>query len=188
MIKIQKIISLHIVFAVLALFIFSVQASESSKPENMASDSAITASIKSKYALDKDVSAIDIKVSTVNGKVHLKGKIADKETGKKAVEIARHTKGVKEVKYELEDTRMSPSESSTAGHLVSDVAITAAIKSKYALDQKISALNIHITTINGRVYLKGKIADVEAGKHAIDIAQNTDGVKEVTYQFDLQDY
>lgn len=186
--KINKIVSLNILVALFTLCILVANANESSKPENVASDAAITAAIKGKYALDKEVSAIDIKVTTVNGKVYLKGKISDPVTGERAVSIARNTQGVKEIKYELEDTRFSPNEKSTAGNLISDSAITTSIKSKYAVDQKVSALNIHVKTVNGKVHLKGKIADLEAGEKAVSIAQNTDGVKEVTYQFEMQDH
>ena len=62
----------------------------------------ITARIKTEYAKDKDVSALNIKVDTDDkGVVTLSGTAKSKAEADKAVRIARDTKGVSSVKNEI---------------------------------------------------------------------------------------
>ncbi|GEM_PF-236801 len=62
-----------------------------------AGDAAITARIKAQLARDKDLSALDINVSTLDRKVTLSGKAYSPQEVAKAVDIALNTEGVKEV-------------------------------------------------------------------------------------------
>jgi hyperosmotically inducible protein len=65
-------------------------------------DAVITTKIKAKYAKDKDVSALKIKVDTDDkGVVTLSGNARSKAEADKAVKIARNTKGVTSVKNEI---------------------------------------------------------------------------------------
>lgn len=60
-------------------------------------DASITASINAKYVNDPQVSAIDINVDTRSGVVTLYGNIGNATAARRAVEIARSTKGVRKV-------------------------------------------------------------------------------------------
>ena len=62
-----------------------------------AGDAAITARIKAQLARDKDLSALDINVSTLDRKVTLSGKAYSPQEVARAVDIALNTEGVKEV-------------------------------------------------------------------------------------------
>jgi len=73
----------------------------------------------------------------------------------------------------------STEESSAVKNVVSDSAITAAIKSKFIADSDIKSLSIHVETVNGKVTLSGQVPSIAMKKKAIDIAENTDGVIEV---------
>jgi osmotically-inducible protein OsmY len=65
-------------------------------------DAAITAKIKTEFAKDKAVSAMNINVDTDNkGAVTLKGTAKSKAESDKAVSIAKSVKGVTSVKNEL---------------------------------------------------------------------------------------
>ncbi len=65
-------------------------------------DSVITTKIKAKYAKDKGVSALNIKVDTDDkGVVTLSGDAKSKAEADKAVKIARATKGVTSVNNEI---------------------------------------------------------------------------------------
>ena len=70
-----------------------------------------------------------------------------------------------------------------AGSAVSDATadtrITAAIKAKYLKDPDLSAINIGVTTSNGKVTLSGTTTSVDNIKKAIQEAMDTDGVHEV---------
>src|SRR5690349_3498330 len=59
-------------------------------------DSLITTKVKSAFVADKDVSAMDISVSTNNGVVSLSGK-GSAEEARKAAQIASNVSGVKSV-------------------------------------------------------------------------------------------
>lgn len=65
-------------------------------------DTVITTKIIAKYAKDKDVSALKIKVDTDDkGVVTLRGNARSNSEADKAVTIARNTKGVTSVKNEI---------------------------------------------------------------------------------------
>jgi osmotically-inducible protein OsmY len=62
-----------------------------------AADTAITAGIKAKLALDPDLSAAAITVNTTDGRVTLAGTVSSPEAIGKAVLLALETRGVREV-------------------------------------------------------------------------------------------
>ncbi len=63
--------------------------------------------------------------------------------------------------------------------IISDSAITAAIKGKYFADPNIKILNIHVKTVNGHVTLTGIVPSRAMRDLAISLAQNTNGVSYV---------
>ena len=65
------------------------------------SDQAITTSVKTKLLADSEVSGLNINVDTFRGKVVLKGVVSGSYEAEKAVQIALHTDGVKEVTSKL---------------------------------------------------------------------------------------
>jgi len=65
------------------------------------SDSALSARIKSSFAMDSLVHARDIKVDSMRGVVTLNGTVNNAAERDKAIAIARDTKGVLEVKSNL---------------------------------------------------------------------------------------
>jgi osmotically-inducible protein OsmY len=67
-----------------------------------AEDGWITSKIKSEFALDKAVSATNIRVNTDNGVVHLSGTAKSQDEANRAVQIARGIKGVKSVRNEMQ--------------------------------------------------------------------------------------
>ena len=71
------------------------------EPEVIASDSAITTKIKSKYAVDSGVSVFGIGVRTYEGKVTLSGTVSSDAARDVAVTLARDTGGVKSVANQI---------------------------------------------------------------------------------------
>ena len=71
------------------------------KPEVIASDSAITTKIKSKYAVDSVVSVFGIGVRTYEGEVTLSGTVSSDVARDVAVTLARDTGGVKSVANQI---------------------------------------------------------------------------------------
>lgn len=80
-------------------------AKSDSATSNVASDLAITTYIKLGLLKDKDLSILDIHVTTVNGTVTLEGIVADVDQSEKAILIAKSAKGVKEVNSKLHITK-----------------------------------------------------------------------------------
>jgi len=68
-------------------------------------DAAITTKVKAKFATDRDVSAMNIKVDTDNGVVKLSGNAKSQDEANKAAEIAKSTEGVMSV---TNDIRVNP--------------------------------------------------------------------------------
>ena len=65
-------------------------------------DSVITTKIKTDFATDKQVSAMNIKVDTEKGVVTLSGNAKSKDEAEKAASIAKNTKGVVSVKNNIQ--------------------------------------------------------------------------------------
>jgi hyperosmotically inducible protein len=66
-----------------------------------ASDAKITAKIKTKLALDKELSAFGISVSTTDGRVTLSGNVSSPKQISKAMMLALETDGAREVSSTL---------------------------------------------------------------------------------------
>jgi hypothetical protein len=66
-----------------------------------AADGKITATIKAKFALDKDLSALGIGVSTTDGRVTLSGNVSSSKLIGRATMLALETDGVREVSSTL---------------------------------------------------------------------------------------
>ncbi len=60
-----------------------------------------------------------------------------------------------------------------------DAAITAKIKTQLARDKDLYALDINVSTLDRKVTLSGKANSPQEVAKAVDIALNTEGVKEV---------
>jgi osmotically-inducible protein OsmY len=60
-----------------------------------------------------------------------------------------------------------------------DARITAAIKARYIADSRLSALRISVNCTEGRVTLAGTVASMEDIGHAMLLAMETEGVREV---------
>jgi hypothetical protein len=69
-------------------------AQAASEAGEILSDTALTGKIKSKMALDDNVSAGRIGVTTKDGRVTLSGTVRNEDEHRRAVRLARETKGV----------------------------------------------------------------------------------------------
>ncbi len=74
-----------------------------------------------------------------------------------------------------------PSQSQQA----SDSAITARVRSRYAADSLVSNFDIDVRTSGAKVTLSGTVASYAAREEAEKIAINTDGVKAVDNQLNV---
>src|SRR5437868_1968080 len=68
-----------------------------------------------------------------------------------------------------------------------DAGITSAVKSKLAADDTVKAYQVDVDTSNHVVTLKGNVNTSLAKERAVEIARNTDGVRDVIDQLRVAD-
>ena len=73
-----------------------------------------------------------------------------------------------------------------AGQAIDDASITAAVKSKYLIDDTLKGLQISVDTVQGVVSLTGTVQNDAAKELATQIAQGTEGVVRVDNQLTIQ--
>lgn len=168
------------------------------------SDPGITTAVKTKLAADDVVKAYRIDVDTKDRVVTLTGAVDTPLARERAVQIARATDGVSNV---VDNLTVSPGVTPTTGiddpvqkkaseaaaeaqkkagdamertgEVMSDAAITTAVKTKFLADTNVSGLKINVDTKDGVVTLIGTVPTASEKTRAIDIARETKGVKSV---------
>lgn len=72
-----------------------------------------------------------------------------------------------------------------AGDKVADASITTMVNAELAKDAQLSALQIDVDTVDGRVALKGEAPTATAKERATTLAQGVKGVKSVENQLQV---
>jgi hyperosmotically inducible periplasmic protein len=144
------------------------------------SDAGITTKIKTRLAADSTVNASQVHVETKDKIVTLSGAVDSEAAKAQAVALARATEGVADV---VDNLTMAPSQEAeanpSAGQVVDDASITAAIKTRFMADSVVGALKIDVDTQNGVVSLNGPVKNQNEKDTALRIARETSGVKDV---------
>jgi osmotically-inducible protein OsmY len=68
----------------------------------------------------------------------------------------------------------------STGEGIDDTAITARVKSALSGDSMYKYPDVHVTTFKGTVQLSGFVSNRDERSHAVDLAKNCAGVKDVT--------
>jgi osmotically-inducible protein OsmY len=128
----------------------------------------ITTKIQAQYYVHPGLKPWNIDVTTsrdgvtrVEDRLHRKGEVATTTTGS------------------VERT------AERAGGAAGDAWITSKIQSRYFADNDVKGRNIDVDTSNGVVTLKGTVNSHSEHSHAVAIARNTDGVREVRDQLQM---
>lgn len=119
----------------------------------------------------------NIVITTYNGEILLTGQAPQTWQKEKAESIARTI--APDAKIYNFITIGSPTSSLTK---LSDSWITTKVKSKIIASDDVDATQIKVVTENGSVYLMGTLPK-QAAEAAVDIARETDGVKQVIKMF-----
>jgi len=135
-------------------------------------DSAITAIVKSKLAVDNETSSANINVDTEGGIVTLTGVVATQANKEQAERIARNTEGVTRVINNI----TVETDAAGAGMSASDLAILSKIKTRYVAEDVIGA---DVEVRDGVVTLTGNVENAQIRVRAENIARATSGVKSV---------
>ena len=128
--------------------------------------------------------------SSADGKARVQGTSAQIQTAARSAGEAIHEK-LKVLDLRPEDIKQDLAHSGQvvrrqardAGKVIADATadarITTAIKGKLLADKNLSALSISVNTTAGIVTLSGTAPNAEAIGHAMLLAMETDGVREV---------
>jgi hyperosmotically inducible protein len=172
------------------------------------SDLEITTAVQTKLAADNTVNASDINVDTGKRVVTLNGTVDTPAAKQRALMIARDTNGVANVVDDIvvdrevaattgtveqtpdavgydvnEKARDAAKEvKDTAGEVITDAAITSAVKTQFLADPGVSGLKIDVDTSYGVVVLSGNVKSPGEADRASAIARQTRGVKTVINQ------
>jgi hyperosmotically inducible protein len=100
------------------------------------------------------------------------------ETSKDAKRVADQS--AKDVKDAADTAARDVKEAADkAGNNLSDTWITTHIKEQFVADELVRGRDIHVTTKNHHVWLKGTVQSVEARDRALSIARSTKGAWDV---------
>ena len=149
-----------------------------------ATDATITGTIKTKLAADSRVRASDINVDTTNGVVTLTGNLDSQEAKDAALQVARGTTGVSDVKDMISvrsgtASGEAPDPKRTIGGRIDDAGITMRVKARLLEDPLVKGLQIDVDTRDSVVFLTGTVGSEAERKQAIEIAKSTEGVTKV---------
>ena len=141
-------------------------------------DAVIATKVKAELIDNDTTKARDIDVAVFKGRVQLNGFVDSSAESTEAAKVARRINGVVGVDNNLK----LKGESRDAGNVVDDGAISAAVKTALAGDERIKANQIDINTRNGVVLLAGFADTAAARTAAFDIARGIKGVIKVDNQ------
>ena len=141
-------------------------------------DSAITAIVKSKLAVDNETSSANINVDTMNGVVTLTGIVTTRANKEQAERIARNTEGVTRVINNI----TVETNGNHAGMSASDLAILSRIKTRYVAE---GVIGPKVEVKDGMVTLTGNVENPQIRIRAENIARATSGVKEVNNMIEV---
>jgi osmotically-inducible protein OsmY len=170
----------------------SVTFADSSTFTGAAKDAWLTGKIETAYVLNGHLNPFAISTSVDGGAVHLTGTVKDGIDRDLAGEVARGVDGVVSVKNDLkvdekatnEATAKAKAKSQKGDHRdfglwVSDVTMTARVKSRLIGNSNVHAAKIDVDTKDHIVTLSGRVASSSEKSLAEQLARNTSEVKTV---------
>lgn len=172
-----------------------------------ADDGWVTTKVEAQFFASPDVKARNIDVSTNGGVVTLSGQVDSDAVRQQALALARGIEGVRDVRDQLRvapvasagaaatptRTTGTATPDTTTGERTRDAAggetdiartiesgwTTTKIQAKYFTDADVKGRNIDVTTRDGVVTLSGEVENEAARQKAVQIARQTEGVRDV---------
>jgi hyperosmotically inducible periplasmic protein len=168
-------------------------------------DAGITTAVKAQLAADDSVPAQEINVETQEGVVTLTGAVHTDVARLRAGEIARETRGVRDVINELHTTPGVAATTGIGGRAMDeaergvrttdpqwreggagdadaragDVAVTTSVRTAFMEDTSLKDLAINVSTRENVVTLTGTVPSQTEKHRAIELARETEGVRSV---------
>lgn len=141
------------------------------------------------YSLNRHLNPFDLGVEVDGDTAILTGDVEDPVQKELAGQIAAGTEGIEDVDNRIEvagEAGRRSDDERDFGDRVSDLNITARIKSKLLWNRNTSGFSVNVATKDGHVVLEGTVAS-EAGRElAGRLAENTEGVREVDNRIEVE--
>jgi len=166
-------ISSILTIAGLGLALTLAACSSTQSPGDQVDDAWITSKITAKFTADPEVNPFEIDVDTDQGVVRLSGMVETEGQRSEAVELARHTKGVKSV---TNDIKLGDP---TIEENLDDAWISTKVKAKIAADTDVNKFNIDVDVQQSVVTLTGLVRTDSARRRAAELASSVKGVASV---------
>lgn len=158
-----------------------------------------SAKVKSNLLWNKNISGMDISVSTDNGVVTLSGTVASVAERDLALKVAENTSGVREVIDRLKVASGTKKKNlsqeadgawgnagetmneamAETGRVVSDTWITTKVKSRLMFDKHVDGLGISVSTLEGVVTLEGTVDSDARRDYVTTLVENMVNVRDV---------
>jgi len=136
-------------------------------------DIALAGKVRARLIAEKNLPARWVSVEVIDRRIVLTGYLPQKAQITRALRITQQTEGVKSAQSKIKVGTPKASE------LMSDTWITTKVKAKLFDDPLTSGFSAHVETVNGEVYLQGRVKS-EAERHrAADVAASVSGVSRV---------
>ena len=113
-----------------------------------------------------------------NPQVHVDGEQVDKdlqEAGKEVQEAVNEAGEAVERGAKRIESEVGP----VVRDVLDDAAVTTRVKARLVADPDVNAFHIDVDTVDGRVTLNGKVASEYQKQEASELADRTEGVREV---------
>ena len=147
-------------------------------------DAWVTTKVKMSLLTDADVSAMNVNVDTVGGRVTLHGTVGTAAEKAEAETIARGIQGVREVRNLLQ---VVPERARDRAQ-VSDAQLKERVAAALKADRVIADSSISVQSVNnGVVLLGGKAETLTDAYEAVDVASRVDGVRRVASEIESPD-
>jgi hyperosmotically inducible periplasmic protein len=149
------------------------------------SDSWLTLKVNTTLMFHRDVSAIDTKVSTVDGTVTLRGEASSRAQRDLTTEYAGDIKGVKAVKNEMTIATSPAKPRLDLATRIDDASITAQVKTALSLHNSTSAVTTTVHTADGVVTVGGNARNSAEKSLVSKLANDIHGVSKVVNNMSL---
>ena len=154
-------------------------------------DTAVTGSVKTAFAVHRDLANRPIGITTVGGVVTLSGEVASKEEQESAEELAANVAGVVSVENrlavdaDLGEVEAEPSPKSL-GQQLDDAALLTKIRTALHLDREARKIDVDIQVSAGRVVLRGEVPSEELAERIRTRVASVGGVESLDDELELE--
>lgn len=168
----------------------TAHAGDDEKDDGKISAARTESQISTTFALNRQLRTSDIDVKVEGNTATLSGTVSDEVHKDLAEALAMNAEGIEEVENDIEVDEEYTAEARadgdrSFGDRVDDAALTAAVKGKLLWSRDAEALNTNVTTEASVVTLSGVATTEEAKQAAEELASNTDGVRSVVNEIEV---